>query len=326
MSRPPAALPPDLGDLFTSADARRAGVTRGRLGARDLDAPFRGVRTRRLPPAPPDDGPLALDRAQRARVLGLARAYAAVAPPGAFFVERTAAVLHGCPIRHPPDALDVGVLAPARAPRARGIRGVKVTPHLVTIAEVDGLPVVSAASAWAMLARSMSVRELVIVGDALVVVPRGPGGQRMPQAQRCTPLRLSAAAAAGPRRGVARLRDALSHIREGAMSPPESELRLDLTAAGLAEPALDVEIRARGGQLLGITELVYPDHRVAIEVEGDHHRTSRWQWDRDLEKYAAYAEAGWTVVRVSAAQIRSGRGVEIVAAALSRASPRPTGG
>jgi len=324
MSRPPAPLPPDLGDLFTSADAQRAGVPRGRLAARDLDAPFRGVRTRRLPPPPIDDEPLARDRAQRARVLGLARAYAAVAPPGAFFVERTAAVLHGCPIGHPPDALDVGVVAPARAPRARGIRGVKVAPHLVTIADVDGLPVVSAASAWAMLARTMSVLELVIAGDALVAVPRGAGGQRMPHAQRCTTSRLSAAASAGPRRGVARLREALNHIREGAMSPPESELRLDLTTAGLPEPRLDVEIRTPEGQLLGITELVYPDHRVAIEVEGDHHRTSRRQWDRDLEKYAAYAGAGWTVVRVSVSQIRDGRGVEIVAAALSRASPRGT--
>lgn len=321
MSRTPARLPDDLGSIFRSADARRAGVSAGRLGARDLEAPFRGVRSRSREPAERDDEPLARDRAQRADVLARASAYALVAPPGAFFAGRTAAVLHGCPITHPTASLDVAVHPPARAPRARGIRGVKVAPHLVTVVEVEGLPVASPASAWAMLARDASVQELVVAGDALVSVPRGPDGRRMPHLRRCTLDQLRAATAAGPRRGVDRLRAALGDVREGVLSPPETELRLALLAARLPEPVLDLEIRDENGRLIGITELVYPAQRVAIEVEGEHHRTSRRQWQRDLEKYAAYAASGWEVVRVNVPQVRSGRATEIVRAALDRRSP-----
>lgn len=317
MPRTPASLPDDIGEVFRVAEARAAGVTRGRLGARDLDAPFHGVRVRHRPPRDADDGPLARDRVERALILDRARAYARVAPEGAFFAGRTAAVLHGCPVTHPQDALEVGVLAPGRAPRARGIHGLRVAEHLVTVGQLSGLRVVSAASAWAMLGRTSSVRELIIAGDALVTTPRGPGGRRMPHRRLCTLDQLRAATDAGPRRGVARLRAALPHIRAGAMSPPESELRLDLVAAGLPEPMLDVEIRDDDGRLLGITELVYPQPRVAIEVEGDHHRTSKRQWDRDLEKYAAYTAAGWLVVRVTVAQVRSRRAVTLVTRALA---------
>ncbi|GLJ80989.1 hypothetical protein [Microbacterium imperiale] len=304
MPRTPAPLPDDLGEVFGVAQARAAGVTRGRLGARDLEAPFHGVRARLAPARDTGDGPLARDRAQRERVLRRAQAYARVAPEGAFFAGRTAAVLHGCPVVHPADSLEVGVVAPGRAPRARGIHGIKVADHLVTIGELHGVRVVSAASAWAMLGRTASVRELIIAGDALVAIPRGPGGGRMPHRRLCTP---------------AQLRAALPHIREGAMSPPETELRLDLVTAGLPEPMLDVEIRDDGGRLLGITELVYPDARVAIEVEGDHHRTSKRQWDRDLEKYATYTAAGWLVVRVTVSQVRSHRAVTLVRRALAAA-------
>lgn len=319
MPRTPAPLPDDIGEVFGVAQARAAGVTRGRLGARDLEAPFHGVRARLAPARDTDDGPLARDRAQRERVLRRAQAYARVAPEGAFFAGRTAAVLHGCPVVHPADSLEVGVLAPGRAPRARGIHGIKVADHLVTIGELHGVRVVSAASAWAMLGRTASVRELIIAGDALVAIPRGPGGGRMPHRRLCTPAQLRAAIDAGPRRGVDRLRAALPRIREGAMSPPETELRLDLVTAGLPEPMLDVEIRDDGGRLLGITELVYPNARVAIEVEGDHHRTSKRQWDRDLEKYATYTAAGWLVVRVTVSQVRSHRAVHLVRRALAAA-------
>ncbi len=157
----------------------------------------------------------------------------------------------------------------------------KVAPHLATIETIDDLAVSSAATTCAMLARDSSARRLVIDGDALVAIPRG---------------------------------------RVGAMSPPETELRLDLVDAGLPEPSLDVEIRGHDGRLPGITELVYPQQRIAVEVEGDHHRTSRDQWGRDLEKYADYAAAGWEVVRLTVPQIRAGRAVGVVAAALERRS------
>ncbi|GEK86275.1 hypothetical protein GCM10007198_04050 [Microbacterium aerolatum] len=71
---------------------------------------------------------------------------------------------------------------------------------------------------------------------------------------------------------------------------------------------------------MGISEFVYREYRVVVEVEGDHHRTERTQWNRDIEKYHAYAEAGIEVVRLTSKHIRGRHptAVEIVRAALHR--------
>lgn len=198
-------------------------------------------------------------------------------------------------------------------------------PHLVTIQQKDGLAVASPASTWAMLAGELSVRELVIIGDAIVRVPRDDWGAAHPEAALATTEQLRDAIAAGPRRGIRKLRQAIELVRVGSASPLETEYRLDADAAGLPDPELDVEIFDADGRRIGITEVVYRRYRVLVEIEGDHHRTSRRQWERDIEKYAAYVAAGWEVVRLTSSHIRGRRprAVEIVRAALVRHGWRP---
>lgn len=113
-------------------------------------------------------------------------------------------------------------------------------------------------------------------------------------------------------------------ISDGADSPPETEFRLDAAAAGLPHPQLDVEIRDRTGRLLGISEFLYPEQRVVVEIEGDHHRTSRRQWERDIEKYRNYATIGIEVVRLTAGHRRAGAAVAIVRDVLTRRGWHPT--
>ena len=318
MPRRPAPLPDSLGEVFRTRAGLERGVSRARLGASDLHAPFHGVRVRSGPaPADDPDDPFARGRRAREREWRRARAYAPLLTASAFFTGRTAAILYGLPL-DPGDDLDVGVIAPARAPRGRGVRGVKVEGHLVRVRECEGLPLGSPASTWAMLGRELSVRELVVLGDAIVRIPRGRSGIPHPDARLATRAQLASAVDAGPRRGIARLRSALPLIREGSMSPLETLFRLDAADAGLPPAELDVEMRDASGRLLGISEFVYRTHRVVVEIEGDHHRTSRAQWNRDLEKYAAYAAAGWEVVRVTSSHLRQGRAVELVRAALER--------
>ncbi len=317
MPRRPAPLPPDLPDSFRVGDALDSGITPGRLRTSDLGRPFRGVRSRTSVPQEVGSEPGDRDRAARSEVLERARAYALVMPERAFFTARTAAALHHAPLAAG-GPLDVGVLAPARAPRARGVRGISVERRLVEVGAVEGVPVADPPSCWAALGRDLDVRDLVVVGDAFVREPRDDRGRLRPDAATTTLERLAAAAAVGPRRGAARLRCALRLIRVGSSSPLETELRLDLQAAGAPTPELDAEIHDAGGVLLGISEFAYREPRIVVEVEGDHHRTSRRQWNRDLDKYAAYADAGWEVVRVTGQHIRSARAVPLVRAAFAR--------
>lgn len=323
MPRSPAPLPDGLGDAFAAGDALGRGVTRRRLRAGDLEAPFHGARQRRQAERPAaDDAPFALDCAQRDATLRPARAYATVMPDGAFFAGRTALALRALPVTAGPE-LDVAVFSARRAPRGRGVRGRRIHPLLAHVELVQGLPTATVASAWAMLAAEVSLRELIIIGDAIVHVPRDRTGALRPEQALATIDQLARAIEAGPRRGTPVLRAAVSRIRTGSASPVETGLRLDAEAAGLPTPLLDVEIVDARGRRIGITEIVFPEQRVAVEVEGDHHRRDRGQWERDLDKYAAYADAGMEVVRVSGRHVRGGTAVERVRRALVRRGWRP---
>ncbi len=304
MPVPPQPLDPRLGREFHVAAARAVGHTRNRLDARDLERPFHGVRRLVVPePVLAPDDPLARDLAARERVLRDARSYAQVAQPHSFLAGRTAAVAWGLPC-DAGEELCIGVTAPHRAPRRPGIRGINVAPHLVSIDRVEGMPVTSPPTTWAMLANELSERELVILGDAIVRVPRDERGRPLPDHRLATPDQLRAAASEPGRRGRARLLRALERIRAGSMSPLETDFRLLIVAAGLPEPDLDVEIRDERGLLVGIADARYAHYRTIVEVEGDHHRTSKVQWDRDIRKYAAYARLGFETVRVTTRHVR----------------------
>jgi hypothetical protein len=318
----PRALPPELGDVFAYPDALDAGASARRMRALDLEAPHRGVRRRVIghPESPASDtAPLALDRATQVQVWRDARSYAVIMPRQAFFAGRTAAILRGVPVA-PAPTLDVAVFAPARAPRVRGVRARTLSPGYATVQTVDGLRVASPASTWAMLGTELSERELVRLGDAIVRVPRDEHGRPRPERRLATLDDLRAALDVGRRPGAVRLRAALARIRVGAMSPLETDMRLDAVDAGLPEPELDAEVRSVQGRLLGIADGRYRAYRVLIEVEGDHHRTDRRQWARDIEKHAAYAAAGYETVRLTGIQIRHHpeQGVALIRSALMR--------
>lgn len=314
-------LAPSLGAVFRVGTALEAGHTVRRMRATDLEAPFHGVRRRldiELEEGPPDDEPLARDRAARAAMVRDAEAFFAVAPAHTFLAGRSAAVAWSLPCDLDAD-LWVGVVAPARAPRRPNVRGVKVAEHLATIQGHDGFRVTDPSTTWAMLGGELTHRELVILGDAIVRVPRDARGRPQPGARLATIAELRAAAAPGrPHRGA--LVAALADIRVGSMSPLETDYRMLAAGEGLPEAVLDVEIRDAAGMLLGISDAVYPDFRTIVEVEGDHHRTSRAQWDRDIAKYAAYAAEGWEVARLTSDHVRGAqpKGAQIVASVLRR--------
>jgi hypothetical protein len=267
------------------------------MRAADLSTPFWGVRTR----SEAVDDAAGFDARERA-ALARIRAYAVRMSPLAFFTHESAAILWGLPIVvHERMPVHVGVLHPHRAPRGAGVRGHEIGAHLVSVRELDGVHVSSPASTWAQLGGTLSLRDLVAVGDALIGVPRGPGGAPGIASDALSTIeQLADAAIAGKRRGAVRMREALPLLRQGASSRPETHLRLELMACGLPEPLLDVEIRTSTGALLGISEMAFPRWRTVVEYEGDHHRTLKSQWNRDIEKYDAYRVAGWQVVRITA--------------------------
>jgi very-short-patch-repair endonuclease len=71
-----------------------------------------------------------------------------------------------------------------------------------------------------------------------------------------------------------------------------------LVRAGIPEPSLNVGVSSRQGRLLGRGDLVWPEWRTVVEYDGDNHRTSDKQYDRDIRRIEDFVAAEWRVVRV----------------------------
>jgi very-short-patch-repair endonuclease len=105
--------------------------------------------------------------------------------------------------------------------------------------------------------------------------------------------------AAARRPGAGRLREAMEFVRPRVESPQETALRLLIIRAGLPEPEVNVRRFAADGSYLGRPDLSYDWCRLAVEYQGDHHRTDRTTWRIDLARRERFEDAGWRVVLVS---------------------------
>lgn len=306
---------------FRVADARRTGWSRRRIDGHDYERPFRGLRALRSSPPDVDRHPI---ERQRAEIVRASLCFCVHMHPAEYFSHTTAAVLWDLPLPPLDDAMP-HVSVAGRAPRMRGVHGHQISPALVRVVEHPtlGVRLADPASTWAMLGGMLPhPYDLVAVGDAIVREPRVPGpAGRVERAALATTGELDGAMRAGRRVGVGSLRETLPRIRPGAASRPESWLRLTLADAGLPDPVLDHDVYDGSGAFVGCVDLAYPGARVAIEYEGDQHRTDARQWQRDIEKHERLADLGWRVVRVPRDQLF--RHPEIVVrrvrAALARA-------
>lgn len=271
----PGPLPESLSaGGFTVAEARHLGVTRARTRARDLEAPFYGVRVKGSAPD----------------VWSRAAAFAAVMSDTQFFSHTTAAQLH-C-LRMPEGfreaELHVTSLSPRRAPRGAGVVG--HAAHQAAVTTVCGVRVLSAVETWCQLSAHLGIDDLVVMADGLVCRKR--------PLSTLDELRESAIRYRG--RGCRRLRQALELVRAGTDSARETALRLLVTRAGFPEPEVNGVVLNSYGAEIGHGDLVFREHRVILEYEGRHHSESARQFAIDIARLDEFMEEGWRVIRVDA--------------------------
>ncbi len=278
------------GHPFAVGEALAAGVGRSRLAGPDLQSPFWGIRA----PAP-----------AVADVEALCRALTLRMPHDAFFTHVTAAQLMQFPLPRRlevPKSLHVGVAEPARAMDARGIVGHRLRVTSAELVSWGGLSHTGPARTWLDLASRLSLVELVAVGDHIV--------------RREHPLatldELTDALGRYPsRRGLVTARAALPLLRVGAESPRESALRVLIVLAGLPEPECNVNIFDGQGRFLARGDLVYAEFKLVLEYQGDHHRTDRAQWRRDIRRVQSVEDIGWQMLQFTDDDLRNP--VELVA-------------
>jgi very-short-patch-repair endonuclease len=156
--------------------------------------------------------------------------------------------------------------------------------------DIDGRAVTNAARTAFDLARwAPALVEKVVAVDALAYTC----GVALDDLVR---LRLSHPGAWGARHLTAVLR----HATTLAESPMETRIRMALWAAGLPPPTLQFDVPA-GGRVRRL-DLAYPEVKLAIEYDGEEHRTQE-RARRDLEREAALVALGWKILRFDAVTV-----------------------
>jgi very-short-patch-repair endonuclease len=286
-------VPTDLTAPFRGSAAVAAGsLTRGVL---------RGPRYRRLFPDVYAPAALEPDLALRARAAG-------VLVDGRGVVSGwSAAELLGasCAPRDPPAEVLLTV------PHAQTYRCTRLRVHRDAVApgettRLHGTPLTTPVRTAYDLARwAPSLTERVVAVDAVAHCCGIDPGELVELRHRHLGARGS--------RGIT---EVLRLVDARSESPMESRIRVPLVLAG-SPPVVQhpVTVRGRSYRL----DLAYPEHRLAIEYDGAHHRHPE-RARRDLVREADLAAAGWTVFRFDAATVLSApwRIVAAVAARLGR--------
>lgn len=191
----------------------------------------------------------------------------------------------------PPGAVEITLFL-RRAPRLEGVRShqsMKLFADDRT--ERDGIPVTSAARtavdlascvSWDVLSRFVDhvlrVRHLDL--DELVDRLDGLGGQGRP--------------------GTRSLRSVVLELQEG-LRPGDSDLEVRvlrrLLRLGVPRPVQGLQVEC--GTRVFLLDLAWPELRIAVEVDGFAHHSSRAAFDHDRERDLLLRRAGWEVIRVS---------------------------
>jgi very-short-patch-repair endonuclease len=220
------------------------------------------------------------------RIAGAALVRALVLPEGVVFARRSAACLYDVPLARASDPVELTAPTPTRFWPYAGLR-VRHTALVPTdVTRRAGYRVTTPERTALDLAREADLAEAVAGLDAL----------RRAKVADDSELAAHIAVLAG--RGSRQARQAWTLSDSRAESPLESRVRVLLALAGLP-PHVQFEVTV-GGVFVARVDLAYPEHRLAIEVDGAWHADDA-QLVRDRRRLNTLQAAGWTVLHFTAA-------------------------
>lgn len=175
---------------------------------------------------------------------------------------------------------------------------------------------------WAQLSTHLSFASLIVLGDSIVTStsnqPHLAKGRNADAVYADLIRFIQELPLFKGRESCIR---ALPLIMPGSGSPKESELRLALLRHGVPCPELNYvmpNLRFASGVAMTI-DMAWPGCKVAVEYDGDHHRTDKTQWRRDQEKRSRLLGRGWAVFVATASTIQDESAAAEFAFAVARA-------
>ncbi len=106
-------------------------------------------------------------------------------------------------------------------------------------------------------------------------------------------------------RGLRRVDRVLDLVDPGAESPKESWLRMLLIDAGYRRPFPQIAVLGRDGCPSYCLDMGWEDIMVAVEYDGEHHRTDQKAYRKDIIRLEYLASVEWVIVRVVKGESRN---------------------
>jgi len=114
--------------------------------------------------------------------------------------------------------------------------------------------------------------------------------------------------AGGRRPGAPRLRRVAIRLLDDGVpeSVAEDQLIQHLQQLGFPEPERQLEVRTGDNRFVARVDLGYPDHQVAIEMDGYRWHSGPRQFNTDRKRDLELAALGWRVFRMTPANLARG--------------------
>ena len=210
--------------------------------------------------------------------------------PGAVVTGRSAAVLWGVGLAGPDDDVEVTLPPGSHMVRVLGLHTRRAALPATDVRRRRGLRVSSPATTAIRLASVLPADAAVAAADQLIAAG----------VVDLETVRQRAAVARGP--GSARGRRVVALADGLAGSPQETRVRLVIGRSRLPCPVAQFRV-LHGGRFVARVDFAWPDHKVALEYDGLWHGEPG-QFARDRRRLNELREAGWSVVFVTAADLR----------------------
>ena len=210
--------------------------------------------------------------------------------PVAVVSGRSAAVFWGVDLVRTEDDVEVTLPPGSHMVRLAGVTARRAALDRGDVCRRSGVPVTSPEATAVRLASVLDHDRAVAAVDQLIAT----GVVDLPA------VRARAASATGP--GSARARAVAGSADGLAESPQETRVRLLLHRSGLPRPVPQHRIEHEG-RFVARVDFGWPGRKVAVEYDGAWHG-EKGQFARDRRRLNRLRAAGWTVVFVTADDLR----------------------
>ncbi|MFB1295204.1 hypothetical protein ACAG24_006805 [Mycobacterium sp. pW049] len=108
------------------------------------------------------------------------------------------------------------------------------------------------------------------------------------------------------RRGIRQAREIVNLVDPGAESPQETYLRLLVMDHDFPPPQTQIPVYDECGVLVAELDMGWEDMMIGLDYEGDHHRQTRYAFNKSIRRHDAVTGLGWTDIRVTSSDTDGG--------------------